>query len=134
RTDRGILVKGNLRTHVDTTCGRCLNSFSAPVTCDIEEEFFPKIDMLNGASLPPPPDPDTFCVDEHHILDLSEAVRQYALMTLPITLLCRSDCPGLCPECGHDLGEGPCTCHPTDRDSRLAKMEQLLASNGSNCK
>ncbi|MEW6034546.1 MAG: DUF177 domain-containing protein [Chloroflexota bacterium] len=130
RTDRGILVRGRLDTSVETTCSRCLARFSCPVTLHIEEEFFPLIDVISGAPLPTPEDPEDFTIDEQHVLDLSEAVRQYALLALPMKPLCRPDCAGLCPCCGHDLSQGPCSCVPRARDARLATLEQLLSDPG----
>lgn len=126
RTDGSILVRGRLSTEVETTCSRCVSPFDCRVSFDIEEEFFPSIDVVSGLPLPEPEDDETFVIDENHILDLHEAVRQYALLSLPIKRLCRTDCPGLCPDCGKNLNDGPCSCIRTTRDARWAKLEQLL--------
>ncbi len=71
RTDRGILVKGTLRTEVEVTCGRCVSLFSYPLTLNIEEEYFPVVDVGSGASLPLPDEPGCFTIDERHTLDLT---------------------------------------------------------------
>ena len=110
RTDRGILVKGTLHTEVEVTCSRCLSLFSCPLVISMEEEYFPTTDVVSGASLPLPEEPGCFTVDEHHILDLTEAIRQYALVATPMKPLCAKDCAGLCPYCGHNLNQGPCDC------------------------
>lgn len=95
RTNRSILVKGTLQTHVRTSCARCLEEFDCPLTLNIEEEYFPITDVNTGIPLPEPEEPGSFVIDEHMILDLSEAVRQYALMAVPMKPLCRPDCPGI---------------------------------------
>ncbi|MDD5590742.1 MAG: DUF177 domain-containing protein [Dehalococcoidales bacterium] len=110
RTNRGILVKATLNTGVEVSCGRCLNQFRAPLTLEIEEEYFPAINIDSGTPQSPPDEPGCFTINGRHILDLTEAVRQYALLAIPMKLLCREDCAGLCPTCGHDLNEGPCQC------------------------
>jgi len=97
RTDRGILVKGTLHTEVEVTCSRCLSLFSCPLALNIEEEYFPTTDVVSGATLPLPEEPGGFTIDEHHILDLTEAIRQYALLATPMKPLCGEDCAGLCP-------------------------------------
>lgn len=112
RTDRGILVKGVLDTEVELTCSRCLSLFHCPLTISIEEEYFPTTDVNSGASLPPPDDPDRFAIDERHVLDLTEGLRQCALIAIPMKPLCRENCAGLCPNCGHNLNQGPCSCPP----------------------
>lgn len=112
RTDRGILVKGTLHTEVEVTCSRCLSLFSCPLALNIEEEYFPTADVISGATLPLPEEPGCFTIDEHHVLDLTEAIRQYALLATPMKPLCGEDCAGLCPYCGHNLNQGPCDCPP----------------------
>jgi uncharacterized protein len=129
RTDQGILVKARLNTELRVTCGRCLGMFSYPVPVNFEEEYFPVIDVMSGGSLPPPDEPGCFTIDEHHILDLTEAVRQYALLALPMKLLCRQDCAGLCPTCGRNLNQGACDCPPKGLDPRFSRLGNLFLTN-----
>lgn len=117
RTDKGILVKGSLEGHNNLMCSRCLNYFEYPLRLEIEEEFFPSIDVSRGISLPLPEDSSAFMIDGHHVLDLSEAVRQYALLDLPMKPLCRPDCGGLCPDCGANLNQGRCQCNSLFQES-----------------
>jgi len=110
RTDSGILVKGVVDTEVELACSRCLSSFKRPLVLNIEEEYLPTADVTSGVPLPPPDEPDRFVIDERHILDLTEALRQSALLAIPMKPLCQEDCAGLCPNCGHNLNQGPCSC------------------------
>jgi uncharacterized protein len=66
-----------------------------------------------------------FTIDENQEIDLSEAVRQYMLLALPMKPLCREECAGLCPSCGHNLNLGPCGCPPSDIDPRFAPLTRL---------
>jgi uncharacterized protein len=129
RTDRGILVKARLNTEVKVTCGRCLGVFSYPLPVNFEEEYFPVIDVVSGSSLPLPDEPGCFTIDEHHILDLTEAVRQYALLAIPMKPLCRQDCAGLCPTCGRNLNQGSCDCPPKGPEPRWSKLGKLLLTD-----
>jgi len=117
RTDRSLLVKGIVDSELELTCSRRLNQFYCPLTLNIEEEFFPTTDIVSGASLPPSDDPDHFTIDERHVLDLTEALRQCALLAIPMKPLCREDCAGLCLNCGHNLNLGPCSCPPQETGS-----------------
>jgi uncharacterized protein len=45
-------------------------------------------------------------------IDVTEDLRQAALLEVPARSLCRPDCRGLCPRCGKDLNAGPCGCAP----------------------
>jgi uncharacterized protein len=125
RTDRGILVKGVLNTEVELTCSRCLEPFRCPLTLNIEEEYFPTVDVVSGAPLPVPDEVGCFTIDENHELDLTEAVHQYALLAVPMKPLCRPDCAGLCPLCGQNLNLGECQCPPPEADPRWAKLKEI---------
>ncbi|MDR2503813.1 MAG: DUF177 domain-containing protein [Deltaproteobacteria bacterium] len=45
--------------------------------------------------------------------------------SLPQLPLCREDCAGLCPGCGHNLNHGPCACAREEDDPRLEKLRGL---------
>ena len=128
RTNRGILVQGTLKSKVPVECSRCLKVFDYPLTINIEEEYFPVIDVNSGTALEIPDDPASFTIDEHHILDLSEAIRQNALLAIPMKPLCRKDCSGLCQECGQDLNEGQCDCEKQKIDPRWSKLAKLAST------
>lgn len=125
KTDRGILLKGTFDTNLFLRCGRCLSSFSFPLSINIEEEYFPIMDVTTGIMLPGPEEPGSFTIDDHNIMDISEAIRQYTLMALPIKPLCSQDCSGLCPICGANLNEKKCDCTP-EIDPRWEKLNALL--------
>lgn len=125
RTNRSILVKCELNTKVELTCCRCLSKFRHPLKIKFEEEFFPTIDILNGTPLSQPEETGGFTIDEQHTLDLTEAVRQYILMNIPMKALCKEDCAGLCPTCGKNLNEGKCSCPEDDIDPRWSKLAKL---------
>jgi len=129
RTDRGILVKGTLYSEIELTCGRCLSLFRYPLTLNIEDEYLPTIDIITGASLPLPDEPGTFTIDGNNILDLTEAIRQYALMATPMKPLCRLDCAGLCPTCGCNLNQTTCNCPPKPADPRWSELSKLASTD-----
>ena len=95
RTNRSILVKGNFDTEVELTCARCLDIFSCPITMSFEEEYVPTSDIAGGDFIQQPEEPDTFTINDNNFIDLTEAIRQYSLMALPMKPLCRQDCSGL---------------------------------------
>ena len=126
RTHRGILVKGELQTKVELTCSRCLRLFHFPVRINFEEEYIPTVDVVSGIPLPSPEELSSFIIDEHHVIDLTEAIRQYALLTLPMKPLCREDCAGLYQESGHNLSQGTCDCPSQAIDPRWSEPSKLF--------
>jgi uncharacterized protein len=127
RTQRSIFARGRVKTRVLVGCSRCLTDTEVPLAFDLEEEFFPEIDVSTGHALPKPDDNGLgFMIDASHELDLGEAVRQHMVLELPMQTICRETCAGLCPKCGANLNEGPCTCTEDDIDDRLAPLRALF--------
>jgi uncharacterized protein len=118
RIDRGCLVKGRLHTEVEITCSRCLSLFGYPLALDIEEEYFPLIDVSTGSPLAMPDEPGSFTINEHHVIDLTEAIRQYALLAMPMKPLCREDCAGFNPGGGDNRNVAGRDYQPQGADHR----------------
>lgn len=59
-------------------------------------------------------------------IDLDPVVREQVLLALPVSVLCREDCKGLCPTCGQDLNEKDCGHGKVKEvDARLAKLKDI---------
>lgn len=126
RTGPNILVTGLLETTLQESCGRCLTTFTAPISIELEEEFFPTLDIITGAPISPAADiEEANLIDDQHILDLFEVVRQEFLVKSDSLFYCRPDCKGLCPHCGQDLNLGWCDCHDEGVDPRWAGLQGL---------
>jgi uncharacterized protein len=106
-----------------------LKEFEQPMHVTFAEQFYPTVEVVSGLPLPPFDKEEIFPIDAHHLVDLTETLRQNVLLALPMVILCREDCQGLCPQCGHNLNLGPCECKP-EVDTRLSVLEKLL-QNGS---
>jgi uncharacterized protein len=126
RTGADILVTGALKTSIQKSCGRCLNSFQSDLKIELEEQFYPTLDIMTGTVLPPPADADEAnAIDERHLLDLYEVVRQEFLLESESVRYCQPDCKGLCPHCGQDLNVMQCNCAEDAIDSRWAGLRAL---------
>jgi len=120
-TNRGILVKATMVANVTGVCSRCLSPVNYKVNFNLEDEFFPRLDMAGDATLSGESD-NSVTIDDDHLLDLREVIRQYTLSAMPTKPLCRPDCAGLCPLCGHELSRGPCRCPSGIHDQRWSKL------------
>ena len=123
RTKSGLMVKGEMTASVRGICSRCLKLIDYEVSYDFEEEALPS--TITSEGLSPKAQSDNLTIDENQILDLSEVIQQYALLTMPIKPLCRPDCAGICPRCGQDLNQTACQCPPNAHDQRWSKLISL---------
>jgi DUF177 domain-containing protein len=117
----GVLVTGSAVAPLTGECARCLD----PLTSSTEVSFQELYRYL--------PDPGEDGADgedrslDGDYLDLEPAFRDAVVLALPLSPLCRDDCPGLCAECGAKLADvGPEHGHGGKVDPRwgaLAKLE-----------
>lgn len=129
RTPGAVLVRVHATVIIDADCSRCLAPFGYREEVAFEEEFFQQVDVLTGAHLPMErAEPDAFRIGLDHIIDITEAVRQYSEATTAIAPLCRPDCPGICQHCGKDLGIEACTCEGSPTDNRWLALSALKQS------
>ena len=112
-----MVVQGTIQTSGKYTCSRCLS----PVSVDRKET----LSEVYGTEAELPEDVLPY---NGEYIDLTETIRETLILSEPMRVLCRPDCKGLCPQCGANLNDGPCSC-PTDKiDPRLEVLAQLLRS------
>jgi uncharacterized protein len=117
----GVLVTGSAVAPLTGECARCLD----PLTSAMEVNFQELYRYL------PDPGEDENDGEERFLdgdfLDLEPAFRDAVVLALPLSPLCRDDCPGLCAECGAKLADvGQDHEHGDKVDPRwglLAKLE-----------
>lgn len=105
RTNSGILVTGELSTVVQATCNRCIEPIAVPVRFQIEESFRPLTEVYTGRYLRPDEfegfeedlEDAALLINEQHILNLSEVVRQSIWLALPMYPSCNWEGAGECP-------------------------------------
>ena len=99
----------------------------------IEEESFAERDLaaVDGAVGPDgnAATGDRAKVDENHILDITEVVRQYAALNMPMKPVCRDDCKGMCLQCGADLNESACQCGVAPLDLRWGPLLKVSSTD-----
>ena len=126
RTHQGIWVQANLTVGISQDCSRCLTDFNRTLELELDEEYFPEVDVRTGRRLLPPEEWEGLYIGADHILDLAEAARQSALATLPMKPLCKPDCVGICDRCGIDRNLNHCECYSLDIDPRWAALRLLI--------
>jgi uncharacterized protein len=128
RTNRGILVRGELRAPLRRTCARCTDPYVEEVVVPIEEEFLPSVDLATGAAVAADaaPGEGSLRIDEHHEIELDGVFHDELSLTEPMHPLCSPDCPGLCSECGERRDRGDHDHGGDEIDPRLAALSELL--------
>lgn len=103
-------------------CARCLQPVSGTFSFRLKKTVAPEGLLKNVSE----EDADDYVVVTDGFLDVDEQLLEILALDFPAKIVCREDCAGLCPRCGKDLNEGPCTCTHKEIDPRLAPLAALL--------
>lgn len=119
---RQIIVRSEISTSASFSCDRCLADFRQRITA-----AYSIIYVEDGSEAGRfPPEDVRIMRNDATVIDLSEDVREMTLLSVPLKLLCRPDCRGLCAGCGADLNAGEHDCAKKAVDARWHDLEKLL--------
>lgn len=126
RRGRQFLVAADIRARGVFLCDRCLREVEQEVpsqfsTLFVPEGFTPQSEGETGDEVRTIP-------AESQVIELDEDVRQAVELAVPIKMLCREECKGLCRTCGADLNETTCACDSEETDPRWEPLKKLSRS------
>ena len=118
-----ILIGGSMKLVLEIPCDRCLRMVDEPLEVRFEQEVFS-------------PDTDRKIEDQNeqdfmlgYELDVEAFVNGEILINMPVKVLCKPDCKGICKQCGHNLNEGECGCDTFVPDPRMAAIKDIFNAN-----
>ncbi len=101
-------------TRAVMSCSRCLEPVEVEVEFDLDEIF---------SNTGNEEEAETFAGEA---LDLTSAIKRNLLLNLPMKVICKEDCKGLCPICGSNLNKGDCGCKVSNIDPRFESLRSLF--------
>lgn len=97
RVSSVLIAKAEVSAKLSTVCSRCL------------EPLVLKWKRIFAFDFP---------VDQStQFVEMNEDIRQEVLLNLPLKLLCKEECKGICPDCGSNLNLEECKCSTKTPDT-----------------
>ena len=121
RGSRHVLVNGSGTLHLIMPCDRCAKDVDVVIELAFEHEI-----DANQTAEERIADLDEQPYIDGYLLDIDGLVRNELILNLPMKVLCREDCKGVCPKCGRDLNEGACGCEQESPDPRMAAILEIF--------
>jgi uncharacterized protein len=116
----GVLATGSVEAVAEGECARCLAPVQDALSVQVQELY-----AYEGSVTEATTEADEIMRLQGDLLDLEPAVRDALVLAMPVTPLCRPDCPGLCAECGIPWDELPDDHRHETVDPRWAGLEKL---------
>lgn len=149
RIDTVYSIHGRVGTEIQLICSRCAKLFKIPVHTKFHALYSKDPDIAGvaymGSEASKPKgrnrghagtghaslDTDieiSYVTDD--TIDLSELIQEQVRLEVPFQPLCRSDCKGVCVQCGADQNVGRCPCKKITKESPFAILEGLKLPGG----
>jgi len=141
----GVLATGTAIAPLAGECARCLAPVSSSVTVGFQELYLyaegrhdrhdkhDRHEKHEKHDEQEEQDAEELYYLDGDLLDLEPAFRDAVVLALPMSPLCRENCPGLCAECGVPLADaGAGHRHEAAADPRWAALQRFADTEDQN--
>ena len=119
--DRTLTVEGSAQLALMIPCSRCLEPVKVPFVLDLARTLDMKLSSQERAE----------ALDEQpylqgYMLDVDQLVCDELYLNLPMKVLCKEDCKGICNRCGANLNKTTCDCDRSSLDPRMSVIQDIF--------
>ena len=120
--DNQIILDAKTSINTQQTCDRCNSEFEREIVSSHRMVYLFEHQITNS---------EKNKVDVCYLhpdaenIDITEDVKDYAMLAIPMKKLCSEECLGLCVHCGKNLNEGNCNCERNKIDPRWEPLLKL---------
>ena len=119
-----IRVRGKIKVSMEQLCDRCLEPSNLHLDDGFDLLYMPAEETVMGERAI-----DRGAIDigyyEGNGLDLNDILREVVLLAMPMQVICKEACLGICPVCGQNRNQRDCGCHMQATDERWSQLKSL---------
>ncbi|MBZ5669587.1 MAG: DUF177 domain-containing protein [Acidobacteriia bacterium] len=119
-----IRIRGHLATRLEASCDRCLGAVVIPVERDFDLFYRPVKTIAKEEEIEISEDELEIGFYSGDGIELAEVATEQVILSVPMKVICRADCRGLCPACGANRNLVSCHCSPPQEDSPFASLKE----------
>lgn len=128
-TEGEVRIRGRMTTEIVAECDRCLGEAQIPVDAAIDLFYRPASELNSGEE-------EEVEIDEGEAeiafydgkgIELEQIIAEQILLLLPMQLVCKEDCKGICPACGANRNQAECDCHAGPASDRWHALKDLAS-------
>ena len=120
-----IRVQGDLSTTLELACARCLDPVEQKVGRTFDLLYRPLGTDAGHEELSVTAAEAEIGYYQGEGLLLEDTLREQVLLSVPLKVVCREDCKGLCPSCGKNRNTEPCACVQPVGDPRWSALKEI---------
>ena len=120
-----IRLRGRFAGRFQVPCARCVEPVEIPLGADFDLIFRPAAADTEATERSITAPETEIGYYQKDSLSLEDVLREQVLLSLPVRTLCKPDCKGLCPRCGANRNNQPCSCEVGPSDLRWEALAGL---------
>ncbi|MBN2243957.1 MAG: DUF177 domain-containing protein [Acidobacteria bacterium] len=121
-----LRIKGTVETAIRFRCCRCNKECDRNIAAGFALSYLPQPEWAgDNAEVELKYEDMDVAFYDGIAFDVNLMVLEQIELAIPMKLVCREDCKGLCYRCGADLNEGSCSCTGETADPRLSALLQF---------
>jgi uncharacterized protein len=120
KTHDQLILDSAISVNASFECDRCTAPVKRLLHADYKMVYLSGMEPVESES-----DNIIYLPSEADVIDISNDVRDFSILAVPMKSLCRDDCRGLCSKCGKNLNDGDCQCSKDETDSRWLPLMEL---------
>lgn len=120
-----IQIRGHLETRLEASCDRCLGPVEIPIARDFDLAYRSVKTIAREEEIEISEDELEVGFYHGEGITLADVLTEQVILSMPMKVICRPDCLGLCPTCGVNRNREVCGCPPPEEDSPFASLRGL---------
>lgn len=109
-----VKLKLDISTRLKFVCSRCLTNFVHDLKMECDDEI-----LLSNLD-------EDIILDSDQNLDFTDYIKNCVIISIPQQKLCKSDCLGLCQQCGIDLNNDTCSCDKHQFNNVFSQLRETF--------
>ena len=119
-----IRIRGHLATRLESICDRCLGVVEIPVNGDFDLFYRPMETIAKEEEIEIPAEEMEIGFYSGDGIELADVATEQVILSVPMKVICDTECRGLCPVCGVNRNLRACGCAPPQQDSPFASLKE----------
>lgn len=119
-----IRVRGHIGGQLEAACDRCLGSVKIRVDWHFDLMYRPAKTVPRVEEIEIRPGELDVAFYTGGGIELADVVAEQVILSVPMKVICRTDCQGLCPQCGVNRNVETCRCSKPQAESPFATLRE----------
>ncbi len=130
-TDGEVRIKGRVTTEIVAECDRCLGEAQIPIDAPIDLFYRPakELNTVEEEEIELDEGEAEIAFYDGKGIELEQVIAEQILLLLPMQLVCKEACKGICAVCGGNRNQTECKCEAIPASDRWNALRDLAGAH-----